>query len=283
MVTQKSKTINITEAQFESFLQEITDCYFSKYDVYDFSNKHEITVNYNEYNKIPFNKNVRGKINEGIIKTYPSDVTINHVYNLMQEYTIEIFIPNEQKNEDEIPNHIIVKSFIKQINPRFEISLENAFKACGYSLGATGYDNNNAIPLKLYQFEPMYQKETNDSIGEHIYRVTTKNKLQNILKNGFTPKNANKLGFMYDGRCYFFLGTDFVLQYIRQSEKTNKEYIGRELVETNDYVLFEIKTENMKKYIKFYPDVNFPNGISIFTYANIPPSEITSYYLFKIE
>ena len=52
MVTQKPKTINITETQFESFLREVTDCYFSKYDVYDFSNKHEITVNYNEYNKI---------------------------------------------------------------------------------------------------------------------------------------------------------------------------------------------------------------------------------------
>ena len=279
----KPKIIKVTESQFNIFLREVTDSYFSKYDVYDFSNKHSFNYKLNEYHLVKFDKKLPLNIDEGIMKTYPLNVTINHVYNLMREYIIEIFIPNEEKNEDEIPNHIIVKSFIKQINPRFEISLENAFKACGYSLGATGYDNNNAIPLKLYQFEPIYQKETNDSIGEHIYHVTTKNKLQNILKNGFTPKNANKLGFMYDGRCYFFLRTDFVLQYIKQSEKTNKEYIDRELIETNDYVLFEIKTDNIKDKIKFYPDVKFPKGISIFSYANIPPSEITNYYLFSTD
>jgi hypothetical protein len=279
----KPKTIIVTESQFYDFLREVTDSYFSKYDVYDFSEKNSLDFNENDYHKIMFGNDSKVKIEEGISKTYPSDVTINHVYDMMQGYDIEIFVPNEKQNDDKIANHIIVRTFSKEVGPKFELDLEKAFKACGYSLGATGYDNDSVIQLKLYQFEPMFQKDSNYNIGEHIYHVTTKNKLNNILKNGFTPKNSNKLGFMYDGRCYFFLGTDFVLQYIRRSEKVNKEYNEGNLMETNDYVLFEIKTENIRNNVKFYPDVNFPNGISIFTYANIPPSEITNYYLFKTE
>lgn len=279
----KPKILKITESQFNTFLREVTDSYFSKYEIYDFTNKHELNINLNEYYTYPFNKKEKIKIDEGIIKTYPLNVTINYVYQCLKDYDVEINVPNEVQNDNKTANHIIVKTFINQVDPKFETILTKAFKACGYSLGATGYDRDSIIQLKLYQFEPMYQDTVNSNIGEHIYHVTTKNKLQSILKNGFTPKNANKLGFMYDGRCYFFLGTDYVLDYLTQANKTNKEFIKGEVVETNDYVLFEVKTENIKDKIKFYPDVNFPKGISIFSYANIPPSEITNYYLFSTD
>lgn len=102
------------------------------------------------------------------------------------------------------------------------------------------------------------------------------------MKNGFTPKNSNKVAFLYDGRCYFFLGTDYVLDYLKQAQKTNVGFHNDERQENNDYVLIEVKTDNIKKHIKFYTDVNFPKNIVIFTYANIPPSEISNYYLLAI-
>lgn len=88
---------------------------------------------------------------------------------------------------------------------------------------------------------------------------------------------------MYDGRCYFFLGTEHVLDYINQAGKINMEYKNGKLIETNDYVLIEIKTDIIKNNVKFYPDVNFPKDISIFCYVNIPPSEIIDYYLFSVD
>lgn len=279
----KPKIIKVTESQFNIFLREVTDSYFSKYDVYDFSNKHSFNYKLNEYHLVKFDKKLPLNIDEGIMKTYPLTVTLNYVYNIMQNYDVELYVPNEEQNDKTMANHIIVKTFVQQVKPEFETLLKKAFKTCGYSLGATGYDRSGIMPLKLYQFEPMFQNTINNKLGEHIYHVTTKNKLPNILKNGFTPKNANKLGFMYDSRCYFFLGTDFVLDYLTQANKINKEYINGEIVETNDYVLFEIKTDYIKDKIKFYPDVNFPKGISIFSYANIPPSEITNYYLFSTD
>lgn len=277
----KNKVIKITQNQFNSLFKEITQNYFSKYEVFNYNNKNTFDFDKNKYIKVI--SSVDNFISEGIIKTYSTKVTFNHVYNMMKDYDIYIYVPKDDfQNEKETSNHIIVKTFVQTVNPNFENKLVQSFKTCGYALGYTKYQDD-VLRYKLYQFEPMYQNTVNDKLWKYIYHVTTKNKMNSILKNGFTPKNANKLGFMYDGRCYFFYSTERVRDYLQRADKENITYKDGNLINTNEYVLFQIDTSNIKKNVKFYHDVNFESDVSIFCYANIPPTEINSYYLFSIE
>jgi len=88
----KPKIIKVTESQFNIFLREVTDSYFSKYDVYDFSNKHSFNCKLNEYHLVRFDKKLPLNIDEGIMKIYPLNVTLNYVYNIMQNYDVELYI-----------------------------------------------------------------------------------------------------------------------------------------------------------------------------------------------
>lgn len=278
----EKRIVKTTEQQYRNLFGEITENYFDRYPIFDYSNKHVFHEDLNNYHVVPYNSNMNYTIEEGIMRTYPTDITINHVYKTMKNYDIDIMLPNEKQADPNIANHIVVRMYLASVDLSSELKLKKAFKSCGYELSAYR-DDSIGLPIRIYQFEPIYQNTVNEKIGDFIYHVTTKNVLPKILKQGFKPFNSNKIGFMYDGRCYFFLNTKYISDYVLQFNKSNKEFIDNNLQETKDYVLIQIKTENIKKYIKFYPGGNFPSDIAIFCYANMPPTEITNYYYFKIE
>lgn len=167
------KLIQLTEKQFEDIMREVTDSYFSHYEIYNYNNKHKITKKVDKYVKIkPNNSYDRLTINEGLIKTYPTNVSINYVYMPLKDYDIEISTPQEVQNDDSIVNHIIVKTFVQQVNLKFELELIKSFKTCGYALGASDIiTNDSGLKVKIYQFEPKYQNTINNNLGEYIYII----------------------------------------------------------------------------------------------------------------
>lgn len=274
------KVIKLTKKQVDTLLKD-TNNHFKLFDMCEYINDIPFGFDLSQYKKISYNNDLQSILNEGVIKTYPFDVTANHVYSMMSGYDIEIRINNDDINQDKTANHIFVKTYLKTVSTEFKDKIQKAFYACGYSLGVYKTQNGDIFPIAIFQFEPMYQDNVNEKLGQCLYHITTQNHMNSILKNGFTPKNANRLNFRYEGRCCFFTSVEYIEDYIKQSQKINQEFINGELNEKYKFVIFQVKTDNIKKKIKFYQDVNCPNGMAVFSYANIPSSEITNYYLLE--
>lgn len=228
-------------------------------------------------------------LNEALNKTYPTNITLRYVYNIMDDPYIEFQIPDEsdEQNDTEIANHIIVSYLPNedlQTNLSYLKKLTQAFNLCGYIKAASSVKDEAIGKVICIQFEPKYQNEVNKQLTRFIYHVTTKNKLNNILRNGFVPKNACVIGLNYDRRCHFFLDVinldEVVNSYIEQCGKTNKEFKNNNLIENEEFVIIQIDTTRIQGNIKFYPDPNFPKGIAVFTYANIHSNTIVKYFNF---
>lgn len=74
-------------------------------------------------------------LDEGIIRTYPTKFTVRYVYNNMEDKYLNIFVPDEEQNDDNIANHILTQSLknenVKE-NMEYQAKLDKLCAACGY-------------------------------------------------------------------------------------------------------------------------------------------------------
>lgn len=217
-------------------------------------------------------------INEGMIKTYPTDKTLDFVCANLTNKGYKIKPNNFQTNcpndDGSIYGHVLLMVVLDYLNKEINDILINSFNACGYHLGKTfNRMDKNGNKCIVFQFEPKFQTNvTNPSIGDFLYHVTTANAARKIKQQGFCPSNRTKNGFKYDGRCYFFTvyNKQLFANYMAEANKLNK--VGK-----NEFNFdFEIITidRRLLQGVDFFTDPNFGQKIAVFTYSNIPPSAI---------
>lgn len=215
---------------------------------------------------------------EGLIKTYPTEKTLNFVcknlaangYDIQPKH-FRMNCPNDDKT---IYGHVNFMIKLNSLNKEIDDILKKSFAACGYHLGITynRVDNQNEKCL-IYQFEPKFQENvTNNQLGEFLYHITTENAAKKIMQQGLCPSNRTKNGFQYDGRCYFFTIYDKTLfeQYMNEA---NKQNITGNNTFNQDFVIITIDRKKLNN-VDFFTDPNFNAKIAAFTYSNIPPNAI---------
>lgn len=197
-----------------------------------------------------------GLIDEGLIKTYPIDDTINFV-NKMLGVPFESFrVLNCQNNRNSIK--VIVSN---DIDDESVNKLNRAFNTCGYffSLKLNEYENAHSLI-----FEPKYDKDVYDRVmkNKFLIHITFEKYVDKIMKIGLSPRTHNKF-WKYPDRVYL----------ISTNDLNDVNNIGVALAANNESIcLVLLNKDNLHNNIKFYDDPNAKNGI--FTYDNIPPNAI---------
>lgn len=221
--------------------------------------------------------NRKEEISEGLVKTYPTDVTLKHVCSVLNKkgygITPKSFILNTPNDDKTIYGHILLPVTFDDLSKEADDILRHEFDVCGYYVGSVHNRNVNGKSLIVYQFEPKYQTNyTNQKLGRYLFHVTTDNAAQKILSQGLCPSNRSKGRFSYAGRCYFFTiyNKKLFSNYMRNAKKMN--IVGRN-ISNNNFKILVIDRETLPN-LKLFTDPNMLNNIAVFTYDNIPPSSI---------
>jgi hypothetical protein len=119
------------------------------------------------------------------------------------------------------------------------------------------------------QYEAKFDIEVDD-IPEHIYHLTTCDKLKKIQKIGLTPHDSLDY-FNFENRIYFSLNKEKLkdLSKIKSSITSN-----------NCFVILNIQVKGFSNRIRFFNDPNFEGGI--YTLENIPPQTIEAVERFEL-
>lgn len=220
------------------------------------------------------------ELNEGLIKTMPTQKSIQNVCNVLNKkgyrFVPNMFFIDEPNDDNSIYGHIRLMIYRNYLNKEIDDTLKHEFDVCGYHLGITlNRIDANGNPCVVYQFEPKFQTNvTNTNIAQYLYHVTTENAAKKIMRQGFCPANRTNNGFMYDGRCYFFtvFNKNLFANYMAQANKKNNIGNGKF---NNNYKIITIDRNKLRD-TTFFTDPNFGNKIAVFTYSNIPPTAITN-------
>ena len=223
-------------------------------------------------------KEMGASLHEGLIKTYPTLKTIEHVCDTLTKkgypLTPNNFKINNPNDDKSIYGHIGIAISMNYLNKEIDKILKDDFNLCGYNLGATfNRIDTYGNPCVVYQFEPKFQTEqTNPTLARYLFHITTENAAKKIMKQGICPSNRGNGEFNYDARCYFFTVYDenTFKNFMKKAGKENR--IGPNFSNYN----FKIITIDRHKCddVQFYTDPNFSNNIAVFTYDNVPPFAI---------
>lgn len=232
----------------------------------------------------PFN----GVIYEGLIKTTPIDQSLNILNRQLQNYPeLDLVDDGNQLIVGFKPKYIDYK-ISNYSGQTYDPNISNLLKLLnnlGYLPSIIKYELNNKgeqyvkkySPKELrrlieedeptyliFVFEPKYDPIVTPP--EYIYHITSRKFLDNIKLIGLKPKTLNKRS-THPERVYFSLN-----KTSSNSLWKNMEYhYGKD-----DGILLTISTTNLNNI--FYNDPNF-TGKGIYTYGNIPPSNIIKYEL----
>jgi len=232
-----------------------------------------------------------GRIDEGLIKSYPADKVENIVrrhLGLDNDNRKEYLFRSIGENGGDVFSFLLPTK--SQYRGAMETNIERAMNACGYYLansfldkytiselkGGTREKQENPIEFKILQYEKNFDDIVNVKQWSYIYHITSKRHLENIRKIGLMPKSTNN-AFNYPERVYFMKGSvqrseakklADMLKYVKE----NNPNFNPLLKNNNDYVLLQIDTSNLNDNMIFYNGQDFSS--EIFTYSNIPPSAI---------
>lgn len=216
-------------------------------------------------------------VNEGLIKTYPIDKSVNY---LIRKYGLN----HEQIQIEPIDNGIITINIICIILPN---SIDgNTLGNIKHDLQTCGYFNNQE-PISIQNtnffimaFEPKFSEEVTEMVKQkyhYLYHSAPKIYLDKITKNGLIPKSKNSL-FFYPDRTFLMIGDKLdnkqvdVLKKVQNARNVNAD--TNNPIERKEHVLIVIDTTKLPTDVKFYCD---PMAYgAIFTYDNIPPNSIAN-------
>jgi len=222
-------------------------------------------------------------INEGLIKTYDIDITIDKsdyfLSKLKIKYSIEKNISNDKihlliqdfnlifNNLDILDN---IETYFINISGWFpsSISIENIHGMENRFLYDKNYliTNSDFIKNLKITFESKFDKEYNLN---SMYHLSIKQFKNDILKKGIIPKDKSKKT-IHPNRIYLSDTIQGCINLIPQMNVYYSElkYKNRNLKINSDWIIYEIDT----KSIILYKDPNYINGY--YTTNNIPPNKI---------
>lgn len=235
-----------------------------------------------EYIQLQNNISKDRLVEEGLIKTYPSDEVIQYA-KITLKMDIDAFIQKDGKI-------IVLKYFVFD-----DIKLKEIFNLGGYFIG---FEDDNC-----YQFEPKYGTDITNRIGRYLYHITSVPAWEKIKVNGLVPKSSNS-DFTYPDRICFSVSDDmnklkslaytiFNNKLSKTIDRIRKEVFNHPQFDTSDmknefnkkfelmvknkvtdYVILRVDKEILPDNIRFYYDENSLSFDGVYTKSNIPPQYI---------
>lgn len=209
-------------------------------------------------------KYVEGKkpINEGLIKTYPINNTVDYVRRLFG-------LRDNQIN-------VINKGDIHKILVMYENSEEKrkqmnkAMNLCGYELAS---ENTENVYNVIYQ---MYTQKFSNSLTEelkkrmkYLIHITPLYNKDKILRQGFVPKSKNEI-FTYGDEVFFFTQDAPIVHIVDQVYQKDCKIENKS--NNHIYTLFQVSLEKIPNEVKFEIDPNL--DFAVRTKDNILPNTI---------
>jgi hypothetical protein len=121
--------------------------------------------------------------------------------------------------------------------------------------------SDDEILITLH-FEPYYGEKITD-IPDILYHITDENNISDIKSKGLLPRNTNKISY-HPRRVYLLKDKkdiDMIVKYVNFN--------------IDDPIILTIDVSKIKNDLRFYKDVNYPNGL--FIDQRISPKYIIDY------
>ncbi len=208
-------------------------------------------------------------INEGLIRTYPINKTIEYVKNCFKLDDDDIRKVKLENNKENIL--ILIPNVANNIDV-----VKKAFNVCGYHFSKIAKRKTfDGIEWITMMFEAKFQTDDSKTIRKqetHAYHITPFYNKKSILKIGFSPRSKNKL-FEYPGRVFFINGSaseDNIVSMTKQLSDSNNS-LGNNGV----YAIFDVDLSKIADDVKLFFDPNYKFGF--YCYQNIEPDSISRY------
>jgi hypothetical protein len=121
----------------------------------------------------------------------------------------------------------------------------------------------------VLQYEAKFDVELGE-IPEHIYHLTTCDKLPSIQRIGLTPHNSINY-FNFEGRIYFSLDKEKLKDFAK---------IKSTITENKCFAILDIQLNGFSDRLRFFMDPNFVDGV--YTLENIPHQTIKVIETFEL-
>lgn len=214
-----------------------------------------------DFLKIIIKENLEKQIlYEGLIFSYEPTKVMRELkkkgfYNINYDgKVIKINFVLSDKNKE---NYEILNNFLQNL--------------CGWFHGGSLANNvptrnkldffNHEIGNVILQYEPKFDIELFE-IPNHLYHLTTCDKLKKMQKIGLTPHNSTEY-FNFENRIYFSLDKEKLKEFAQ---------LKSSITENKCFVILDVQLNGFTNRIRFFKDPNFKNGI--YTLQNIPPQTI---------
>jgi hypothetical protein len=235
-------------------------------------------------NKIYTFESYINMLNEGLIKTYDIDKTIQDIKNIISTYNLNF---NIIKLNNTFKLHISEYNRIPHLKEIIEYLIDSIFNLYGWFPSTLeianifGFTNkikfnkdyllnpsNNLTDITI-TFESKFDKIDKD-IPKKLYHLSIQHYENDILKNGLIPKSKSKLtSHDYDGRIYLCKSVNDCkilinpMNIFYSKEKDSIIYSGinpKKMYNKNTkWIIYEVDTE-LANITKLYKDPNFLHG-----------------------
>jgi len=224
-------------------------------------------------------KEYLSKINEGLIKTYDIDFTIDKSKQNLNILNVSFEIEKNPNNSIKLTifkfNKIYIDELFNLLNQNFT-NLLGWFPSYMFLTTTSGMENQmnyDESYLKIsYEYldtvSIIYESKFDEvvSIPEYLYHISIQEYEDKILKNGLTPKSKNKLSTHGD-RIYVCKKLDDCLELIPKM----KFYFYDKKNINKKWIILQIKTQDLN--LELYKDPNFMDK-GFYLLGNIPPQNI---------
>lgn len=221
------------------------------------------------------------EINEGLLKTYDIDFTINRLEILLSKLNIRFDVVKNQNNTISIKlnNYFDLKQGGLDYINNCLINLFGWFPSFIKTTNKNGmkknlsYNKNWLITNKsiLNKVELIYESkfDKTNKIPKFLYHLSIMGYKDKILKKGLCPKSKNKIG-THDNRIYVCIDPKHCYDLIEVFKFINYDIKNID----KKWIIYKIDTEQLD--INLYDDPNFKDK-EFYLLNNVPPESITIY------
>lgn len=216
-------------------------------------------------------------LTEGLIKSYPTDKSVEYIKNLF----------NLSDDAIKAVEYNGIEKLLITFVPKPENwdVLMNATNLCGFFLSRPKPDQiYNYIGRQVrLEFEKKYSNDLFDELksnGENLIHLTPLKNVDKIRNIGLVPA-AKNLAFNYPERVYLLKEStpDDIIDWLCKA--LSKVYTGKRKEKVIDYAKIVIDINKLKEDTKLFQDPNLPK-FGLFTTDNIPTDAIRNVQKIKI-
>lgn len=205
-------------------------------------------------------------LREGILRTYPADITIKYVKKVLN-------IPDSMIKKINSNGEELIAVVILNVGNNLD-SIIRIMNLCGYYLGTPKIETIKPNQVVQLQFEPRVSNNCIKATDlDLIYHWTRPELVKKILKNGLVPRAKNNL-YSYPERIYFIKSNISVNDLFNiggmLASALNYDKYANNIAFNQNLALLSIDTKKLNKDFKFFPDPNYAE-YGIYCLDNIPP------------